>query len=229
MNDTTAIYIHLLKNCMACPTDGQDDIAYELNPVMQEFPAYGHIEGTKEKYVAHELDWYLSQDLSIKGHPGIENNKVWQQCATEDGHINSNYGWCIFSHDNCDQYDHALNNLLMKADTKHAIMVYTRPNIVDEHHDGVHARKDMICTPYVQCFIRHNKLQYHVHMRSNDIWYGMRNDLAWHQWVYDKMYNQLRSQKYSNLQVGPIFWLADSLHLYKRNVDEVSEWLKSVK
>lgn len=65
-------------------------------------------------------------------------------------------------------------------------------------------------------------------MRSNDIWYGMRNDLAWHQWVYDKMYNQLKAQKYSNLQVGSIFWIADSLHLYRDRVDEVSKWLESV-
>lgn len=187
-----------------------------------------HITGTNEKYVKNEIDWYLSQDLNIIGHEGIENNPTWKRCASENGNVNSNYGWCIFSADNSFQYDRALEALCENKNTRQAIMVYTRPEINTECCDGVNARYDMICTCYTSSLIRDNKLLHTVHMRSNDVWYGLRNDLAWQQWVQKKLHGDLLAC-YPDLELGAINWHADSLHLYKNTVDKVKEYLEKTK
>lgn len=184
-----------------------------------------HIYGTNEKYVQDELDWYLSQDLSIAGHKGIGSNKIWKACAAEDGHVNSNYGWCIFSEENGSQYSHAMEELYKNPYTRQAVMIYTRPSIHKEKYDGLHARYDMICTMYTQLLVRNNVLYMHVHMRSNDVWNGLRNDLAWQQWVYSQAYEGLRGLFMPYLKKGHILWFADSLHLYERNLEQAKEWL----
>jgi hypothetical protein len=57
-----------------------------------------------EEYVKRELEWYLSQSLNVNDIPG-ETPKIWHHVADKDGFINSNYGWCIFSKENGNQYN----------------------------------------------------------------------------------------------------------------------------
>ena len=64
---------------------------------------------TEESYVERELNWYLSESLNI--NPGMSDIKIWAQTADEDGLINSNYGWCIFSDENFNQYKSAVEFL----------------------------------------------------------------------------------------------------------------------
>jgi len=40
------------------------------------------IKKTNVNYVKKELDWYLSEDLSIIGH--VDDVKIWTQCCTKD-------------------------------------------------------------------------------------------------------------------------------------------------
>jgi len=204
--------------------ENKAQIAYELIGCRVEFNPDEHIEGSSESYIKHELEWYQSQDLCIKGHPGIENNKVWKHCATESGHVNSNYGWCIFSKYNHEQFNHVIDAIVDDNNTKQAVMYYTRPEIHKQWNDGMHANHDMICTCYVSYLLREGKVNACVHMRSNDIWYGLRNDLAWQQWVLKQVVEELNIRGVK-CTAGKIIWNADSLHLYSRNVDEAREWL----
>ena len=222
----TLVYKELLKRVFTnrCESNSYGIVCEVINAVCQFRADGGIIEGTSKSYIQHELDWYESQDLCIIGHKGIENNPIWKQCATKDGMVNSNYGWCIWSKENYRQYEKAREYLINNKNTKQAIMVYSRPEIQIHHHDLVHAKRDMICTIYVDCLIRDNKLIYIVHMRSNDVWYGMRNDLAWHLHVYDNLYNDL-IKHYPDLIKGQIIWNADSLHLYARNLEDVEKYL----
>ena len=97
----TETYKHILSEMFENKAEeNKAQIAYETIGFQVVFNSDEHIDGSSESYIKHELEWYQSQDLYIKGHPGIENNKVWKYCATEDGRVNSNYGWCIFSEDN---------------------------------------------------------------------------------------------------------------------------------
>lgn len=226
MNYNTSVYCELLNDCLNHPCSYETNgIVYELLGTRSYFKADELIEGTNTKYVEHEIEWYDTLDRNIKNHEGIEENKIWKSCAADDGSINSNYGWCIYSDDNCNQYRNAVDRLVKDKDTKKAIMVYTRPSIQTECNDGVHAKNDMICTCYTSTMIRDNLLWHLVHMRSNDIWYGLRNDLAWQQEVQKRMHAELKGQ-YHNLTLGPIVWFADSMHLYKRNVDNAKDMLK---
>ena len=182
---------------------------------------------TPKKYVKAELDWYKSMDLSIIGHEGIESNPTWQSCCTKDEkkEINSNYGWCVFSEENGSQYDNCLEVLKKDKTTRNAIIMYNRPEIYKDYkRNGMH---DMICTLYSHFFIRHNRLYMIHNMRSNDVRYGfICSDLAWNCFVYQNMYEDLKST-YPDLKVGTIIWTSDSMHLYSRHFDDLKNYVES--
>lgn len=182
---------------------------------------------TPKKYVKAELDWYKSMDLSIIGHEGIESNPTWQSCCTKDEkkEINSNYGWCVFSEENGSQYDNCLEVLKKDKTTRNAIIMYNRPEIYKDYkRDGMH---DMICTFMSHFFIRNNKLYMIHNMRSNDIRYGfICSDLAWNCFVYQNMYEDLKST-YPDLEVGTIIWTSDSMHLYSRHFEDLKNFVES--
>lgn len=182
---------------------------------------------TPKKYVKAELDWYKSMDLSIIGHEGIESNPTWQSCCTKDEkkEINSNYGWCVFSEENGSQYDNCLEVLKKDKTTRNAIIMYNRPEIYKDYkRNGMH---DMICTFMSHFFIRNNKLYMIHNMRSNDIRYGfICSDLAWNCFVYQNMYEDLKST-YPDIEVGTIIWTSDSMHLYSRHFDDLKNFFES--
>lgn len=182
---------------------------------------------TPKKYVKAELDWYKSMDLSIIGHEGIESNPTWQSCCTKDEkkEINSNYGWCVFSEENGSQYDNCLEVLKKDKTTRNAIIMYNRPEIYKDYkRNGMH---DMICTFMSHFFIRNNKLYMIHNMRSNDIRYGfICSDLAWNCFVYQNMYEDLKST-YPDIEVGTIIWTSDSMHLYSRHFEDLKNFVES--
>ena len=182
---------------------------------------------TPKKYVKAELDWYKSMDLSIIGHEGIESNPTWQSCCTKDEkkEINSNYGWCVFSEENGSQYDNCLEVLKKDKTTRNAIIMYNRPEIYKDYkRNGMH---DMICTFMSHFFIRNNKLYMIHNMRSNDVRYGfICSDLAWNCFVYQNMYEDLKST-YPDLEVGTIIWTSDSMHLYSRHFNDLKNYVES--
>ena len=54
------------------------------------------IFGTPNKeYIKKEIEWYESQSLNVNDLP--DTPKIWKDISTDEGYINSNYGWCIFS------------------------------------------------------------------------------------------------------------------------------------
>lgn len=221
----TNIYKEILRKMIRHFKTDIPGIAAEVRCLPIEFEPTGVIEGSSEKYLEHEFEWYQSMDLSIKNHPGIEKNPIWKNCATPDGNVNSNYGWCVFHEDNCNQFMNAAHALLNDKHSRRAEIIYTRPSIHFEQCDDVHAHQDMMCTNYTMFLIRNNELIMHVHMRSNDVWYGLRYDLAWQQYVYCKMFDLVKN-KYPEVHEGKIVWLADSLHMYSRNVEEIEEYIQ---
>lgn len=225
-NTNTLVYINVLRELLQSPADkNRYGITHELIGTKIVFDPHEHVIGSSEAYIKHELDWYMSQDLCIKGHPGIESNKIWQHCATKYGLVNSNYGWCIFSDQNHNQFEHVIRHIVNDLNTKHACMYYTRPSIHTEYCDGQHANADMICTCYVSYLLRKGSLMCNVHMRSNDIWYGLRNDLAWQQYVQQMVVDKLNSIGIK-CNCGKISWFADSLHIYGRNISEAEKMLE---
>jgi thymidylate synthase len=170
-----------------------------------------------DDYIRRELAWYLSQSLNVND---IENTpKIWKKVADPDGFINSNYGWCIFSKENGNQYDNCLNELRNNRSSRRGTMIYNRPEMwVDYNKNG---RSDFMCTYAVQFFIRNNTLYSHVLMRSNDCIFGFNNDRAWHQYILDKLSYDL------DIKNNIMIWNAGSLHMYERHFYLLEHYIKT--
>lgn len=179
----------------------------------EEYLDYGNTKPASREYIENEMAWYMSKELSIKGHRGIETNKIWQSCAADDGSVNSNYGNLVFAEPS--QFKSALLSLSMDMYTRQAVIIYNRPDMHTQSKDNVHAKNDFICTMYTQFFIADDKLEMVVDMRSNDAIYGLQNDYSWQRFVYMEMFDRLK--KLYNLKYGKIIWRANSLHIYPRH------------
>lgn len=164
-----------------------------------------------QDYVRREHDWYISESLFIKDIEG-KIPKIWQDIASEDGKINSNYGWCLFSQDNGFQWRRAMEALEKDLFTRQAVMIYNRPTM---HYDAFdNEMKDFICTYAAQVLIREGQVHYFVYMRSSDAIFGYKNDYAWHSWVQRQVVWRL-TKDFPELKVGKLFWNAGSFHIYE--------------
>lgn len=168
-------------------------------------------------YAKREVEWYINQSLNVNDIPG-GTPKIWTGCADPDGFINSNYGWCIFSKENGNQFENCLKTLKNDPTTRQGVMLYTRPNMwTDWNKNGRH---DFICTYSTQCFLNEKRdcwhLKYIVYMRSNDAVFGFNNDLYWHKWVRDKLALEL-TDTYKTVICDDVEWNSGSLHVYERH------------
>lgn len=171
-------------------------------------------------YAKREIEWYEFQSLYVKDIPG-KVPKIWEMCADKDGKINSNYGWCIWSDENKNQFDHCVKRLLDDPHTREACMIYTRPSMqTDCNENGMH---DFMCTYATQVFLNEVRddakiyqLDYTVFMRSNDAVFGFDNDCIFHRHVQSKMVDRLIANGL-NVIKGDIIWNASSLHVYERH------------
>lgn len=163
-----------------------------------------------EDYIERELAWYKSQSLNVNDIPPPVP-VIWKKCATPDGRINSNYGWCVWSKANGNQYENCLYELARNPDSRRGVMIYTRPSMQTEYDtDGM---SDFMCTFATQHLIREGKLYSDVLMRSNDAVFGYNNDYAWQKHVHDKLAKDLL------VEPGLIYWHSGSLHVYERHFD----------
>ena len=165
-----------------------------------------------KEYIDREIEWYESQSRSIYAMRG-KPPAIWKSVSDINGYINSNYGWCIYSPDNGNQFKHVKRELQRNPDSRRAVMYYTRPNMhTDQFLNGMN---DHMCTYGVQYFIRERhdgpKLDAHVYMRSNDAVFGYNNDVAWQKHVHTYLSQQLDVPK------GELFWNVASLHVYPRH------------
>lgn len=176
-----------------------------------------------EDYVQRELEWYKSESLNVNDIPG-GTPAIWKQVSDRDGFINSNYGWCVYSEENNNQFANVLQELLTTRDSRRATMIYTRPTMWGDHIKN--GRSDFMCTNAVQYMIRNNRVYAIVNMRSNDAWAGYRNDYAWQLHVLEDLTNNLNWQG-ANVERGEIYWNAGSLHIYERQFYLVDHFIKS--
>lgn len=157
---------------------------------------------------SRELEWYKSQSLNVNDIPS-PIPAIWKQVASPDGRINSNYGWCIWSKENGNQYDNVLAKLKADRNSRQGQMIYTRPSMhIDWNVDGM---KDFMCTAYNQLYIRDEKLVSHFVMRSNDAVFGYKGDRHWAKTVQVQLARDL------DVEVGDLIWTASSLHVYDRH------------
>ena len=172
------------------------------------------------EYVQREIEWYKSQSLFVEDIPG-KVPPIWVKCADHDGKINSNYGWCIWSNENGNQYKCCLRTLLADPQSRQAVMLYTRPSMQKDATEN--GRHDFMCTYAVQCFLNPANdgysLKYIVYMRSNDAVYGYNNDYQWHKFVQEMLADDYSKKAGVEVTCEPIEWNAASLHVYDKQFD----------
>lgn len=168
------------------------------------------------EYIERELEWYESMSRFVDDIPGVTPG-IWKSIADKDGKINSNYGWCIWSSENFDQYSNVRNELMANPDSRRATMIYNRPSM---HYDfAANGMNDFMCTFANSFFIRNNKLVSHYIMRSNDSVFGYNNDYAWARHVQNMLADEL------DVAVGDLIWTVSNIHVYERHFNLIEELL----
>jgi thymidylate synthase len=178
-------------------------------------------------YVKREEEWYNSMSLNVNDIPGCAP-AVWKAVADKDGFINSNYGWCVWSKENFEQYHRARAELNRNPESRRAMMIYTRPSMWNEF--DLNGRSDFMCTNAVQYLIRNGAVHAVVQMRSNDSIMGFKNDRAWQQHILESLtkdLNIIRSFSTPAYEVGNLYWNSGSLHVYSRHYFLIDHFSKT--
>lgn len=163
------------------------------------------------KYFAGELAWYLKKDRDVDYIGNFSN--FWSYITNPGtNEINSNYGSLLFG----EQLQWALDSLKADKNTRQAIAFLNQPKYQFE------GNKDFVCTMYLNFFIRNNKLNMKVQMRSNDIFYGLTFDAPFFSFVMQHMRLWLLDT-YPDLELGTYFHAADNIHFYERHFDLVEK------
>ena len=214
-NDIAEIFVNALEaKQFTIDKSGQKTIEIIGASFLADKPA---IFGTvNEAYVDAELKWYESESTNITDiYPegDKEPPQAWQYTANIHGEINSNYGHLIYSEKYYNQFENVVVELHKNKDSRRASMIYQRPSIWKEYNEN--GKNDFICTNAVTYYIRDDKLNCVVQMRSNDVVFGYKNDFAWQQFVLNELAEEL------SVESGDIVWQAQNLHVYERHFDLV--------
>lgn len=177
------------------------------------------------EYAQREIDWYCSTSLNVNDIPGVKVPEMWKRCSDNNGMINSNYGWCIFSKENGEQYKHCLDKLLQDPHTREAIMIYNRPSMWEDYcKNGMH---DFMCCQNQQYFINERDGEQYidviVNFRSNDAVFGYCNDYIWSKYVLGILAEDYTIKSAEKIKPGKIWWNAGSLHVYERHFNHIEK------
>lgn len=153
------------------------------------------------RYAVGELAWYLSGSNRVADIAQFA--KKWTEISDDGQTNNSAYGYRIFEKFGFDQWEHVKNLIKKDPNTRQAVI-----HIKDASNKPT---KDTPCTVYLQFFLRDNKLNLSVHMRSNDIWMGVPYDM------FSFCFMQVKMAMELGVKVGSYTHYAGSLHMYERD------------
>lgn len=161
------------------------------------------------KYFAGELAWYLRKDNDVD-YIG-QFSGFWSTLTNPNtNEINSNYGSLLFN----EQLEWVVDSLKADQNTRQAIAFLNQPKFQFE------GNKDFVCTMYANFFIRKNKLNMKIQMRSNDVFYGLTFDAPFFSFLMQTVYLILKkNDQYKDLELGTYHHFADNIHFYERHFE----------
>jgi thymidylate synthase len=208
----TQLYNKLINNEFVTDKTGVKTVEIMNASFIADRPS---IVGTvNHEYVERELQWYKSMSLNVYDIPEPVP-AIWKAVADENGFINSNYGWCIYSEDNGSQFKNVVAELNRNPDSRRATMIYNRPSMHQDYNKN--GMSDFMCTNAVQYLVRNGYVNALVYMRSNDAVFGYKNDFAWQKHVLDQVAEE------TSIPAGNIYWNVASLHVYERHFDLITK------
>lgn len=155
------------------------------------------------RYAVGELAWYLSGSNRVNDIAQFA--KKWAEISDDGLTNNSAYGHRILTRFGFDQWEFVKDLIMRDHNTRQAVI-----HIKDASNAPT---KDTPCTVYLQFFLRNNRLNLSVHMRSNDIWMGVPYDM------FSFCFLQMKMAMELGVEIGEYTHYAGSLHLYKRDFD----------
>lgn len=218
MNNFSKTFVNIIKDIEDKGSASQPrdlkvkELIYGQYNIDPRFPiAYFESRKFAWKYFAGELAWYLMKDTDIEYINQFSN--FWKNITNPGtNQINSNYGSLLFG----DQLAWCLESLQKDINTRQAIAFLNQPKFQFE------GNKDFVCTMYLNFFVRNNKLNMKVQMRSNDIFYGLTYDAPFFAFVHQHMYLWLK-ETYSDLELGTYTHFADNIHFYEHHFELASK------
>lgn len=194
------------------PMDGP--VAYEIinaNLVLTD-PTHNTmcncIRDMSLKYAIAEFLWYNS---TVNDVAAIEPySKFWRKLSDDGVTVNSNYGYCIRKKFGFDQWERCKQILRNNSDSRQAVI-----HIKEARDIIANPTKDLNCTIALQFFIRNNKLDLIVTMRSNDVWLGLPYDL------FNFTCMQMQMAMELGIKVGTYYHNAGSLHMYTKDAEKL--------
>jgi thymidylate synthase len=171
-------------------------------------------------FAAGEFLWYLrgSRDLeSITYY-----NKRMPAFSDDGKTVNSAYGALVGiaqpQDEATSQWARVVDELCVDPDSRRAVMTVFAPSHLPAVATGA-STKDVPCTLSLQFLIRERKLHLHVSMRSNDVVWGLCNDIFSFTLMQEVMLLDLRARGFEDLALGSYHHTAGSMHLYERHFD----------
>lgn len=178
--------------------------SFEIRNPMDNL-VYSKFRGLSPKYLAREYSWY-NNNPTLDVNDASKVGKAWLDLA-DNGEINSNYGYYLFKTKEPNQelnlWDSTVKILKDDPDSRKALIQL--PII----QSGSRFEKDTICTSSLHFFIRNNKLNLIVYMRSNDEIFGTPIDIFQFTMWQIRMANEL------NIELGSYYHNVGSMHLYE--------------
>lgn len=205
--------------------------------MLEIIPGYFEIENPRDrllnidcrsnikKYIFGELLWYLSARDDIEFIS--KYSKVWSKLSDDNIHNNSAYGKYIFR-------QMPTKGFGVKYDLKEPIKYksqwdfvketlikdpYSRQAVIHIKPIQMYDTKDTTCTYFLQFFIRNNKLDLVVGMRSNDLLRGTTFDVFMFTFLQELMAAEL------DLEVGVYKHFASNMHIYLSDKDKIKDIL----
>jgi thymidylate synthase len=156
------------------------------------------------------MAWYLHRDTDVD-YIG-QYSGMWSTLTNPGtNEINSNYGALVI---NDEQIGWVVDSLLADNNSRQAIMFFNQPKFQFK------GNKDFVCTMYGNFFIRNNKLNMKIQMRSNDIFYGLTFDAPFFSFLMQTVYLILKkNDQYKDLELGTYHHYADNIHFYERHFE----------
>jgi len=224
-----SVYKIALDEVLNSPTYETEPRGMKIREITNAFlefdPSYPMYENERRssqfKYIGAELLWYFTGRKDTEFITKFA--KFWDQIKNKDGTVNSAYGNLLFKEFNLHgktEWEWAFDKLTEDKDTRQAVVHFNKPN---HKWDG---NKDFVCTLSGTFQIRENKLNFKVHMRSNDMVLGTATDVAFFCLLQQQMLSLLKPT-YPDLELGSYIHEVDSLHIYERHFDLVEGMLKS--
>ena len=165
-------------------------------------------------YFCGEFLWY--QRASGNVDEISYYSKFWENLVDKHGKVASCYGQRIFCGGRWSQWAKCRELLSNDPDTRRAVLIINTPE------DQKSSSLDIPCTNTLQFFIRERKLYLTVHMRSNDLVWGVCYDVPIFTLWQEIMLVELQALGVPVDGLGSYTHFASSLHSYMRHENIIS-------